>query len=187
MATERLAELLFENTDNIPEGLYLQLINLSRDCFKEREEAKKSKVVEKIRYRNVEDQYKYFSEYHVNPFEIEEQYAYINVWDKFEAQSPYRNKRIFYEIVKKNNSSFRMDKIEFELIERNEEYSIIRKKLEEAKYYKWENIKDIMIPRNAFGAVRSQIYRALYNDSSYHGTSIIDEETAKLLFPAYDF
>ena len=35
MATQRLSETLFENTDKIPEGLYLELMNISKEIFEE--------------------------------------------------------------------------------------------------------------------------------------------------------
>jgi len=182
MASEKLAEILFENSELIPEGLYLQLINLSRDCFKERE------AKTKIKY--VGDDFKYFEEYNPNPFEIEDQYAYIYVGDIFEEQSPYRNKRIFYQIVKKNSKSYRLNKIEFELTERDEnQYYITRKHLENAEYYNWDNLRKIMIPRNAFCDTRRQIYRKLMSSSSNTPLihEFINEDTAQNLFPAFDF
>jgi hypothetical protein len=152
MATEQLAGLLFESSDIIPEGLYLQLMNLSRDIFKEKQQVK----VE-IKYRDMRDDFKAFSEYYDNPFET----GLIDVGDSFEVQSPYRNKRINYRITKKNNMSFRISIYEFELLQtEGGDFYVKRNDIAKDKYHKWENLKDLMIPETAISGGR----RVIFND-----------------------
>lgn len=168
MATSQLAELLFENTDNIPEGLYLQLINLSRDIWKEQQEKQPVKI--EIKYRDIRDDFKAFSEYCDNPFETD----LIDVGNSFEVQSPYRNKRIYYRISKKNNVSFRIDIYEYELLQtEGGDFYVRRNDIARNKYHKWENIKDLMIPESALSVSRRIIF--------YDFVRITNANTAKEL------
>lgn len=57
-AVAKLNELLFENSDKIPEGLYLELMNLTKDVFTE----KTAPVKEVIKYQD-------FNKYHLNRIE----------------------------------------------------------------------------------------------------------------------
>jgi hypothetical protein len=192
MATQQLAEVLFNNSDLIPEGLYLQLMNLSKDIFKEKKEEKIIKHTIMV-YQDA-DHYKKFHEYHVNPFEFNHvTYEYV-----FEVQSPFLNRKTYYEIIKKNKVSFICNLWEFKIntmddiqdqyeddYEGENEYFVTSSTTFNIKL-KWDNLKDLMIPQKAFSNERKQGFTFLKNNSSISGIEI-DIKDAKKYFPVYNF
>lgn len=116
-AVAKLNELLFENTDKIPEGLYLELMNLTKDIFNEKPEPI---TIHNTRMVYTEPKIHLLRTIKVNPRGLYETPS-ISLYDArgfrimndkkqgaiFEITA-YGNDRIFYEIVKINKCSVKM-------------------------------------------------------------------------------
>lgn len=116
-AVAKLNELLFENTDKIPEGLYLELMNLTKDIFNEKPEPitiRNTKIV------YTDPEIRLLGRIQVNPRELYETPSIalydargfrivnsVKVGELFELTA-YGEDKIFYEVQKINKCSVKI-------------------------------------------------------------------------------
>jgi hypothetical protein len=103
MSCEQLSALLFDNTDKIPEGLYLQLMNMTRDIHLKQTQPPQPNILPELWVR--------FNDFHL--WYDDHLSEDLEEGDIIQFMSDSKDVKRFYKMVKVNKKSFVADIISF--------------------------------------------------------------------------
>ncbi len=167
----QMAEVLFDNTEKIPEGVYLRLMNLCRDLSKVQRPPTPPPPV--INFKPI-----YWVKY-PNKYEFQGVGANHNLYSVFEVLDPDTpNKKTFYRVIKSNDKSILADMYKFEACWTDETKTAVVILYEEKlnQKLKYRHLKEMLVRESgstqSFNRLKDKAYQRV-NQVPIHINEVI--------------